>query len=248
MSSTTITITAPPRPPALGLGWSFHHQPWSMNGRLAHVSQQLWTEALASLRIVVALLCAMSLEWHLAPLGFAGQAPVPVVASVVACYVLTSSYGRMVVACIVAGLLRDAFMPVVPLGCSSLIFLAAAVVGRELRDEERGGGLAEQVLVSLLVTGAIVLLGHVMLAVSGISGSAPLGDVLRRVLGSALMAAFVVVPLARVAKIAAGRCFQRGLRLAGLGANWLGAWILRHLNLPERQFPRLPQHPLPVEP
>ncbi len=246
--SSAITLDDPHPTPIISMNWSLNEQSWFLNGRFAQFSHRLWSETLASVRIVVALLCAMTLEWYLAPLGFAGQAPVPVVASVVACYVLTSSYGRMVVACVAAGLIHDAFMPVVPLGCSGLIYLAAAVVGRELRDEERGGGIAEQVLVSLLIAGAMVLLSHVMLVVSGVSGSASLGEVLRRVLGSALVAAFLVVPLARVAKVAAGRCFQFGLRLSGLGAARLGAWVLRHLNLPERQFPRMPQHPLPAEP
>lgn len=233
------------RTPILSLGWSLNHQSWLLDGRFVRFTNCLWTEGLAGLRIILVLACAMALEWHLAPLGIAGQAPVPVVASVVACYVLTSSYGRMVFACLAAGLFRDAFSSALPMGCSSLFFLLAAVVARELRDEVHGGRMAEQVLTGLLVAGTVVFLGHIVLVSSGVSGSAGIGEVLSRGLGGAFVAALVLTPLLRVAKILGGRGLRQSLRLLGAGTALLLAWGLRHLNAADRP---VSDYPLPAQP
>lgn len=233
------------RTPILSLGWSLNHQSWLLDGRFVRFTNCLWTEGMAGLRIILALVGAMALEWHLAPLGFAGQAPVPVVASVVACYVLTSSYGRMVFACLVAGLLRDAFSPTLLLGCSSLFYLVAAVVACELRDEVRSGCMAEQVLTGLLVAGTVVFLGHIVLVSSGVSGSVGIGEVLSRGLGSAFVAALVLTPLLRVAKPLGGYCLRRSMRLLGAGVALVLAWGLRHLNAADRP---VGDYPLPAQP
>lgn len=227
--------------PLWGLAWSWNRQPQMADGRFAQVGRQIGIEALAGLRVLFALAFAMSLEWHLAPLAFAGQAPVPFVAPVVACYVLTSSYGRMVVAAVLAGLLRDAFSPAMPLGCSSLFFLLAAVIGRELCEKTRRDGMTDQLLVGLLVPVLVGLLGHLVLVSSGVAGSAAFGEVVRRILGGAFAAAVVTTPLLRVAKILGGRAARLAAVLLALGLTWLANWTLRHVKLPESAASRLPE-------
>lgn len=227
--------------PLWGLARSWNRQPQMVDGRFAPVGRQLGIEALAGLRVLFALVFAMSLEWHLAPLAFAGQAPVPFVAPVVVCYVLTSSYGRMVLAAVLAGLLRDAFSPAMPLGCSSLLFLLAAVIGRELCEKTRRDGMADQLLVGLLVPGLVGLFGHLVLTASGVAGSAVFGDVVRRILGGAFMAAVVMTPLLRVAKVMGGRASRLAAVLLAMGMTWLANWTLRHVNLPETASSRIPE-------
>jgi hypothetical protein len=229
-----------------GLAWSWNRQPWVADGRLARVGKQAGIEALAGLRILLALSLAMSFEWHLAPLAFAGQAPVPFVVPVVVCYVLTSTYGRMLFAAMLAGLLHDAFSPSMPLGCSSLFFLLAAAVGRELCENTRREGMVDQLLVGLLVPVLVGLANHLVLAASGVAGSASAGEVVRRVLGTAFMAAVVMTPLLRVAKVLGGRAARWAAVLFLMGLAWLADWTLRHVNLPERGTSPLPEPALPV--
>lgn len=246
MSPASAALSAVKYPLA-GLAWSWRRQSWTVDGRFAQFGRRAGAEAWAGLRMVLAFAAAMSLEWHLAPLAVAGQAPVPIVAPLVACYVLTGSYGRMVAACVLAGLLRDAFSPSLPLGCSSLFFLLAAVVGRELCERSRRGAMADQILVGLLVPGLVGVLGHLVLVSSGVAGSAVPGEVVRRLLGGTFVAALVSMPLVRVAQILGGRALRAGTVLLALGTAWLAAWTLRHARLPEAAASRLPESALPSQ-
>ena len=248
MSSQREFPKSASKSPVLNWSLSWNRESAFVNGAFAKWSREQGAGLLAGMRILAVLVCAVSLEWHLAPLAIAGGAPLPVLAPVVACIVLTGSYKRMLWACVVAGLLHDAFSPSMPFGSSGLIYLLAGVLAREFCDGRSRCTPSEEFLVGAMVTGTVMLLGHGILAATGVTGSVATGVLVRRVLGSAFVAALVMVPLLRVANVLAGIFLARACRLFGGLLALLAAWALRHLNFADRPVHHYPDHDYPDHP
>ena len=248
MSSQRVFPKSVSKSPVLNWSLSWNRESAFVNGRFAKWSWEQGGGLLAGVRILAVLLCAVSLEWHLAPLAVAGGAPLPILASVVACIVLTGSYKRMLWACVVAGLLHDSFSPAMPFGSSGLVYLLAGVLAREFRDGRGRCTPSEEFLVGAMVTGTVLLLGHGILAATGVAGSVATGVLVRRVLGSAFVAALIMVPLLRVANVLVGNLLLRVSGLLGGLLALLAAWALRHLNFTDRPVHHYPDHDFPDHP
>lgn len=247
MSSAAANPTASTKIPLVLFTWSLNPDSWYLNGGFSRFTSWTATEAWSFVRMVAVMAFAVALERSMAPLAWAGESPMPLLPAVAACYVLTTSYGRMISACVLAGLFRDAFSPATPLGCSSLLFLLAGVVVRELCDNRRQVRVTDEILAGFVLTACVGFLGHVVLVSSGVAGHASFADVLRRVLGGAFVAALFLTPVLRPAKVVAGRCVHWAVRMAGAGMALMLAWFLRHLNLHDRGLD-LPDHPVPAQP
>jgi uncharacterized membrane protein len=219
---------------------------WLLGTEFTRFTSRFVTEAWAFARILLAVAVAVGLERGLAPLSWASDSPMPVLPAVVACYVLTASYGRMVSACVLAGLFRDAFSPAVPMGSSSLLFLLVAVVAREVCDRRRQMRLADDMLAGFLLAAGVGFLGHVVLVSSGVGGHAGVADVLRRVLGGAFVAGVCLVPALRPAKAMIGHGLHGSVRGLGSALALLGTWSLRRLSLLGHRIPHLSDDPVPA--
>ena len=244
MSSQPSLTAATPRIPVVGCSVSLNRESMFLNGELSRWLGRCGEELLAGVRIVAALLLAVAAEWHFAPLGFAGGAPLPLLASVVACYALTSSFGRLSFACVVAGVLRDAHSPGMPFGASGLIFLLVAAGVREICDRRGRCTPSEELVAGMLLAGGITLLGHGVLLSTSLQGTVEAGVLPRRVIVSAFAAGLAFVPLLRVAKVLAGRLIRWSAVLACGLAALLASWMMQRFNVPSRGLPALPERPM----
>jgi hypothetical protein len=242
MFHSIATSPASSEAPLVSFHWSWNAESWFVDGRFSRLALAFGREVWALFRIALAMAVAVSLERHLPSLRAAGNGPLPVVVAVLGCYVVSSSYGRMLSACVVAGLFRDAFSTTVPLGTTSLLFVLVAVVVRELvKGRVR---LSDEMLAGVLLVGVTGLLGHVAMVATGVGGQTQVSVLATRILGSAFVGGVVLVPMLLPVKTLAGRGLDLGVRLAGAGTAALLAWMLSHLNFGTHNASLRPHRPL----
>jgi hypothetical protein len=217
-----------------------------VNGRYLMEAGKLGLQLLAGLRMLVVLVCAAGLELRLPGVPFAVGAPFPLLASVAAVYVLTSTYPRALACAILAGLLHDLHSPSVPFGSTALILLGCVVLAREFLN--RGGRRVpgHEYLVGGFVTLVSMLAGHIVLAISYPNGEAATSVVLGRAFVCAVVAAVVFVPLLRPTKLLVGRVIAWLGGLATALLCWFGGLLVGHLRTSEDGSGPMPGSPVPA--
>jgi hypothetical protein len=239
-------LSLPAASPVWSLTVSWNPRSGLVNGHYLRLVGDAGVQLLAGCRMLAALVAAAALELALPGVPFLGGAPWPLLASVTAVFVLSSSYPRLLTCALLAGLLHDLHSPSVPFGSTALIMLTCATLAREFLDRGGRGIVGHQYMVGGFMTVVSMVAGHVVLAASFPHGEASFPFVLGRAFGSGLVAAVAVVPVLVPLKFAAGRlaAWLGGMATAFLC--WFGSVLVSRLRVSDNESGPMPGSPVPA--